>query len=148
MKVLLCEDIGSLGWLGDVVEVKDGYGRNYLIPRNLAIRATKANLKAIGEIDKQKVIREKKFRRTAEILKDKIEKIELSAEVLVGEEDKLYGSITNQDIANLLAEKGITVDRRTIIIEEPIKALGVYSLPIKIEKDVTASCKVWVVKKS
>jgi large subunit ribosomal protein L9 len=148
MKIILREDVADLGAAGQTVEVKAGYGRNYLIPRNLAILATKANLKAIGEIDKQKVIREKKFRRTAEILRDKIEKIELSAEVLVGEEDKLYGSITNQDIAELLAKQGITVDRRTITIEEPIKALGVYSIPIKIEKDVTANCKVWVVKKS
>ena len=148
MKIILREDVADLGAAGQTVEVKDGYGRNYLIPRNLAILATKANLKAIGEIDKQKVVREKKFRRTAEILKDKIEKVELSVEVLVGEDDKLYGSITNQDIAGLLAEQGITVDRRTITIEEPIKALGIYSIPIKIEKDVTANCKVWVVKKS
>lgn len=148
MKVILREDVADLGVAGQTIEVKAGYGRNYLIPRNLAILATKANLRSIGEIDKQKVIREKKFRRTAEILRDKIEKIELSAEVLVGEEDKLFGSITNQDIVSLLAEKGITVDRRTVTIEEPIKALGVYSIPIKIEKDVTANCKVWVVKKS
>ena len=148
MKVILREDVADLGAAGQTIEVKDGYGRNYLIPRNLAILATKANLKAIGEIDKQKVIREKKSRRTAEILKDKIEKVELSAEVLVGEEDKLYGSITTQDIVDLLAKQGITVDRRTVHIEEPIKALGVYSIPVKIEKDVTANCKVWVVKKS
>jgi len=148
MKVILREDVADLGVAGQTIEVKNGYGRNYLIPRNLAIPATKANLKAIGEIDKQIVVREKKFRRTAEILKDKIEKVELSAEVLVGEEDKLYGSITNQDIVDLLAEQGITVDRRTVHIEEPIKALGVYSIPVRIEKDVTANCKVWVVKKS
>jgi len=148
MKVILREDVADLGETGQTIEVKDGYGRNYLIPRNLAIPATKANLRAIGEVDKQKTIREKKLRRTAEILRDRIEKVELSAEVLVGEEDKLYGSITNQDVVNLLAEQGITVDRRTVNIEEPIKALGVYTIPIKIEKDVTANCKVWVVKKS
>ncbi|MCD6249381.1 MAG: 50S ribosomal protein L9 [candidate division Zixibacteria bacterium] len=148
MKVILREDVADLGAAGQTIEVKDGYGRNYLIPRNLAILATKANLRSIGEIDKQKVVREKKSRRTAEILKDKIEKVELSAEVLVGEEDKLYGSITTQDIVDLLAKQGVTVDRRTVHIEEPIKALGVYSIPVKIEKDVTANCKVWVVKKS
>ena len=148
MKVILREDVADLGETGQTVEVKDGFGRNYLIPRNLAIPATKANLRAIGEVDKQKTIREKKLRRTAEILRDRIEKVELSAEVLVGEEDKLYGSITNQDVVDLLAEQGITVDRRTVNIEEPIKALGVYTIPIKIEKDVTANCKVWVVKKS
>ena len=148
MKVILREDVADLGEAGQTVEVKNGYGRNYLIPRNLAIPATKANLRAIGEIDKQKVIREKKLRRTGEILRDRIEKVELSAEVLVGEEDKLYGSITSQDIVNLLGEQGITVDRRTVDLEEPIKALGVYSVPIKVDKEVTANCKLWVVKKS
>ena len=148
MKVILREDVADLGRAGQTIEVKAGYGRNYLIPRNLAILATKANLHAVGEIDKQKVIREKKARRTAEILKERIEKVELSAEVLVGEEDKMYGSITTQDIAKLLAEKGVTVDRRTIVLEEPIKALGVYSVPIKVDKELTANCKVWVVKKS
>jgi len=148
MKVILREDVADLGETGQTVEVRDGYGRNYLIPRNLAIPATKANLRAIGEVDKQKTIREKKLRRTAEILRDRIEKVELSAEVLVGEEDKLYGSITSQDVVDLLAEQGITVDRRTVNIEEPIKALGVYTIPIKIEKDVIANCKVWVVRKS
>ncbi len=148
MKVILREDVADLGEAGQTVEVKSGYGRNYLIPRNLAIVATKANLRAIGEIDKQKVIRDKKLRRTGEILRDRIEKVELSAEVLVGEEEKLYGSITNQDIVNLLGEQGITVDRRTVDLEEPIKALGVYSVPIKVDKEITANCKLWVVKKS
>ena len=148
MKVILREDVEDLGQTGQTVEVKDGYGRNYLIPRNLAIAATKANLRAIGEIDKQKGIRDKKLRRTAEILKDRIEKVELSAEVLVGEEDKLYGSITSQDVVNLLGEQGVTIDRNTVQLDEPIKALGVYTVPIKVDTDVTADCKVWVVKKS
>ena len=148
MKVILRENVADLGEAGQTIDVKAGFGRNYLIPRNLAIPATKANLRSIGEIGKQRVIQEKKARRTAEIIKDRIEKVELSAEVLVGEEDKLYGSITTQDIVNLLAEKGITVDRRTINLEEPIKALGVYSVPIKVDKELTATCKLWVVKKS
>jgi large subunit ribosomal protein L9 len=148
MKVILRENVADLGQAGQTIEVKAGFGRNYLIPRNLAIPATKANLRSIGEIGKQRVIQEKKARRTAEIIKDRIEKVELSAEVLVGEEDKLYGSITTQDIVNLLAEKGITVDRRTIHLEEPIKALGVYSVPIKVDRELTAICKLWVVKKS
>ncbi len=148
MKVILREDVESLGEAGQTVEVKDGYGRNFLMPRNLAIPATKANLKAIGEIAKQKDIREKKARRGAELVKDRIEKLELSAEVLVGEEDKLYGSITNGDIAALLAENGVTVDKRAIQLEEPIKALGVFTVPIKVDKDVIANVKLWVAKKS
>lgn len=148
MKVILREDVADLGEAGQTIDVKNGYGRNYLIPRNLAIPATKANLRAIGEIDKQKTIRHKKLRRTAEILKERIEKLELSAEVLVGEEDKLYGSITDMDIVSLLAVQGVTIDKGTVMLDEPIKALGVYTVPIKVDKDVTADCKVWVVKKS
>ncbi len=148
MKVILREDVPDIGAAGDTVEVKNGYGRNFLLPRNLAIVATRANLKAIDEIAKQKVIREKKLRRGAEIIKDKIEKAELSADVLVGEEDKLYGSITNQDVATLLEKQGIVVDKRSIQLEDPIKALGVYTIPIKIGPGVTADAKLWVVKKT
>lgn len=148
MKVILREDVTDLGEAGQTIEVKDGYGRNFLIPRNLAIPATKANLRAIGEIDKQKVIRHRKLRRTAEILKERVEKLELSAEVLVGEEDKLYGSITDQDIVNLLSAQGVTIDKQTVMLAEPIKALGVYTVPIKVDKDVVADCKLWVVRKS
>jgi large subunit ribosomal protein L9 len=148
MKVILREDVPDVGRAGQTVEVKAGFGRNYLVPRNLAIPATKANLKAIDEIGKQSAIRDRKKRRSAEILKSRIEKLELSAEVLVGEEDKLYGSITGQDIVNMLKEHGVTVEKRSIRLDEPIKALGVYTVPIKIDKEVTANCKVWVVKKT
>jgi large subunit ribosomal protein L9 len=148
MKVILREDVPDVGRAGQTVEVKAGFSRNYLIPRNLAIVATKANLRSVDEINKQSATRDRKRRRTAEFLKDRIEKIELSAEVLVGEEDKLYGSITSQDIVTLLQEKGIAVEKRAIHLEEPIKALGVYTVPIKVGKDVTADCKVWVVKKT
>ena len=148
MKVILREDVPDVGRAGQTVEVKAGFSRNYLIPRNLAIVATKANLRSVGEIGKQTAVRDRKRRRSAELLKDKIERIELSAEVLVGEEDKLYGSITSQDIVTLLQEKGIAVEKRAVHIEEPIKALGVYTVPIKVGKEVMADCKVWVVKKT
>jgi large subunit ribosomal protein L9 len=147
MKVILREDVPDVGSSGQTIDVKAGFGRNYLIPRNLAIPATRANLKSIGEIAKQSAVRDRKRRRTAEILKDRIEKIELSVEVLVGEEDKMYGSVTTQDVVTLLQQQGITVERRTLHLEEPIKALGVYTIPIKVDKEVTANCKVWVVKK-
>jgi len=148
MKVILREDVPDVGRAGQTVEVKAGFGRNFLVPRNLAIPATRANLKAIGEIGKQTAIRDRKKRRTADILKTRIEKLELSTEVLVGEEDRLYGSITSQDIVNMLKEHGVTVEKRTVRLEEPIKALGVYTVPIRIDKEVTANCKVWVVKKT
>lgn len=148
MKVILREDVPEIGQAGDTVEVKSGYGRNYLFPRNLAIPATKANLRSIGEVTKQKELRERKQRREAEVIKDKIEKLSLSMEVLVGEEDKLYGSVTNADIAQLLDQEGISVDKRAIELEIPIKVLGVYTVLVKIDKDVTAELRLWVIKKS
>lgn len=148
MKVILREDIPELGEAGKTIEVKAGYGRNYLIPRNLAILATKANLAAIDEVQKQKAIRDKKRLREADKIKAAIEKISVSASVKVGEEDKLFGSVTTADIAKLMAAEGITVDKRSIILDEPIKSLGVYTVPVKIEKDVTADVKVWVIKES
>lgn len=147
MKVILRDDIKDLGKCGDVVEVKDGYGRNYLFPRNLAIPAGKKNLKAIDEVTRQKQLRENKKRRKNERVKAQIEKISCTAEVSVGEEDRVFGSVTSSDIAELLKEKGFDIDRRMIELEEPIKALGVYTVPIKISKDVIANLKLWVVKK-
>jgi large subunit ribosomal protein L9 len=148
MKVILKEDIIDVGSAGQTVEVKAGFGRNYLFPRNLAIPATRANLKAIGELHKQNELREKKRLREAEGVKDKIEKLSLSIEVLVGEEDKLFGSVTNADVAELIEKEGIIVDKRAIQIETPIKVLGVYTVPVKIDKEVTANLKLWVIKKS
>ena len=148
MKVILREDVPELGQAGQTIEVKAGYGRNFLIPRNLAIPATKGNLQAVDEIRKQKEIREKKTRREAEVVKDRIEKLSITHEVMVGEEDKLYGSVTNADISELLGNEGVMVDKRAIQLEAPIKALGVYTVPIKIAKDVTANLKLFVIKKS
>ncbi|MCK4301744.1 MAG: 50S ribosomal protein L9 [candidate division Zixibacteria bacterium] len=148
MKVILREDVPDVGLAGQTVEVKTGYGRNYLFPRNLAIPATKANLKAIDEVTRQKETRERKARREAEVVKDRIEKLSLSAEVLVGEEDKVFGSVTVHDIVDLLSGEGVTVPKGAVQLDGPIKVLGVYTIPIKIDKDVTADLKLWVVKKS
>jgi large subunit ribosomal protein L9 len=148
MKVILREDVPDLGQAGQTIDVKAGYGRNFLFPRNLAIPATKGNLQAIDEVKKQKHLREKKQRRKAEIIKDKIERLSLSVEVLVGEEDKLYGSVTNADVAELLAKEGIIVDKRAIELDSPIKVIGVYTMPVKVDKDVTAQLRLWVIKKS
>lgn len=147
MKVILKDDMEKLGKCGEVVEVKDGYGRNYLFPRNLAIPATKGHLKSIAEIRKQKEIRDLKKKRREERLKIQLEKISCTAEVMVGEEDRVFGSVTSQTIAELLKEKGFEIDRHKIMLETPIKALGVYTVPVKISGQVVASLKVWVVKK-
>lgn len=148
MKVILREDLEQLGEAGSVVEVKNGYGRNYLLPRNLAIPASQANIRAVDEIKKQKDIRDKKRRKAAEVIKEKIEKLSLTAHVLVGEEEKLFGSVTSGDISELLKKDGVLIDKRAIELEEPIKALGVYTIPVRIARDVTANAKIWVIKKS
>jgi large subunit ribosomal protein L9 len=148
MKIILKDDVEKLGKCGEVVEVKDGYGRNFLIARNLAIPATKGNLKAIREVTKQKEIRDLKKKRQEERLKIQLEKISCTAEVRVGEEDKVFGSVTAQDISELLKEKGFEIDRHKILLETPIKALGVYTVPIKVSSDLVASLKVWVMKKT
>jgi len=147
MKVILKEDITSLGKCGDIIEVKPGYARNYLIPKNLAILATKGSLKAKNEVIKQKELRENKKKRESLKLKQAIEKISCTAEVNVGEEDRVFGSVTSQDIVLLLKEKRFDIDKRKIELENPIKALGVYTVPIKLHPEVIANLKLWVVKK-
>jgi large subunit ribosomal protein L9 len=147
MKVILKDDIKGLGACGEVVEVKGGYARNFLIPNNLAAQATGGIVKSIDEIKKQKTIRDNKRKREAEKLKDKLEKVSLTAEVQVGEEDKLFGSVTGANISTLLKGQGFEIDKHLIQLDEPLKALGIYTIPIKLEKDVVANVKLWVVKK-
>jgi large subunit ribosomal protein L9 len=148
MKVILREDIDKLGKCGEIVVVKNGYGRNFLIARNLAIPATKGNVKAIDEVTLQKSLRDKKHLKEAERIKLRIEKASCMAEVNVGEEEKVFGSVTSHMIVELLAKEGIEIDRRNVVLDEPIKALGVFTVPVKVTSDVVASLKLWVVKKS
>jgi large subunit ribosomal protein L9 len=148
MKIILKEDLKDLGKCGEVIQVKDGYARNYLFPKNLAIPATKGNLRSINEVTRQKKIRDDKKIKGDEKLKADLEKISITAEVRVGEEDRVFGSVTSQDIAGLLKEKGFEVDKRKIELDEPIKALGVYTIPVKIHGELVANLKLWVVKKS
>jgi len=148
MKVILKQDVESLGKAGETIEVKSGYGRNYLFPRNMAIPATRGNLKAIDEIKSQNELREKKKRADAEKLKDKLEELSLTSEVLVGEEDRIFGSVTSQNISELLSKEGYSMEKRNIMLDEPIKSLGVYTVPVKVEKDVIANVKLWVIRKA
>jgi large subunit ribosomal protein L9 len=148
MRVILTRDIEELGKCGDVIDVKAGYGRNYLFPKNLAIPASRGNLRAINELRAQQELQSSKKRREAEGIKSRIEKASCTAEVNVGEDDKVFGSVTAPMIAELLRNEGIEVDRKKILLEEPLKALGVYTIPVKINSEVTANLKVWVVKKT
>jgi large subunit ribosomal protein L9 len=144
MEVILKEDVNKLGHRGDVVKIADGYGRNYLLPGKLAIEAT-ANNKAVIEQMKGSSIRKlAKEKVLAEELSKKLESVELVFERKVGENDHLFGSVTSGDIAHQLEEKGYTIDRRKISLEEPLKSLGEFHVPIKLHREVTSHLKVTV----
>ncbi len=146
MKIILKENIETLGKAGEVVEVKTGYARNYLIPSSKAIAATASNMKAFKE--EIKLIEKKalKGKQEAEELAAKLEKVSITASVQVGEDDKVFGAITNQNIADLLKEQNYDIDRKKIILEEPLKALGVYDVPVKLHPEVEVKIKIWVVR--
>jgi large subunit ribosomal protein L9 len=146
MKVILRQNIESLGQVGDVVEVKPGYANNYLIPRQFAYIALAGSVKALEEEKKNLAKKKQKELQGAEKLAAELEKVSVSIPVQVGEEDKIFGSVTTQMIGDALAEKGFDLDRRKIEIEEPIKSLGIYSVGIKLHPSVTAKIKVWVVR--
>jgi large subunit ribosomal protein L9 len=148
MKVILTEDVAKLGNCGETVEVKSGYARNYLMPRNLAIPASKGNLKAIDNVKQQKDLRDKKRRRGAEKVRDDLEKMVLTAELVSDDDGKVFGSVTNRTIADLIEKNGHKIDRHLILLEDPIKALGIYTIKIKVEKDVEANVKLFVEKKA
>ncbi|MEE4311674.1 MAG: 50S ribosomal protein L9 [candidate division KSB1 bacterium] len=146
MKVILRKDVEHLGNVGELLEVKPGYARNYLIPQGIALIANEKNMKRLEEEQRQQEIKKDRDKIAAEKLSEELSKVSCTASVQVGEEDKVFGSITSQDIAELLKEKGFDVDKKKIIMEEPIKALGIYDIPIKLHTDVEAKIKVWVVK--
>ncbi len=146
MKVILRQDFEQLGKLGDVVEVKDGYARNYLIPRKIAYHATPSAIRILEEEKKQYARKLEKQKTGSEKLAAELEKTSLTIQMKVGEDDKLFGSVTSQMIADGLQEKGITLDKRWIELEEPIKALGIYEVPVKLPGGVMAKVKVWVVR--
>ncbi|MDD3806974.1 MAG: 50S ribosomal protein L9 [Candidatus Marinimicrobia bacterium] len=146
MKIILKEDVENIGSAGDLVTVKDGYARNYLIPKKLAIAATPSNLKIVEEMKKNEERRKTAAVDKARRLAEKLAKLSLTTSVTAGEDDKIFGSVTSQNIADLLLEKGYEIDKRNIILNEPIKALGVYDIPIKLHTDVTVEIKLWVVR--
>ena len=146
MKVILRQNTESLGQVGDVVDVKDGYARNFLIPRKLAYVALKGNIKALEEEKKTLSKKREQELTIAEALAAELEKVSVTIPVQVGEEDKIFGSVTAQMISDALKEKGHEIDKRKIEIDEPIKALGIYGVSIKLHPNVNAKIKVWVVR--
>ena len=146
MKVILRQDYSQLGKIGDVVEVKLGFARNFLIPRKIAYEATESSLRMLEEEKKQNERRTAKEQKTAQGVSDQLAKTSVTIKMKVGEDDKLFGSVTSQMIAESLVEKGVTLDKRMIALEEPIKALGIYDVAVKLPHGVPGKVKVWVVR--
>jgi large subunit ribosomal protein L9 len=148
MKVILKEDVDKLGVMGTVVEVKNGYGRNFLIPRSLAVEANPKNIRHFEHQKKTIEVKVKKVKKSAEDFAEQLSRITVSLEARAGEEDKLFGSVTTKDIAEAISQQGVEVDRRKILLDEPIKRLGSYEVQIKVYQDVTANVKVEVKQSS
>lgn len=146
MQIILTEEVKGVGRAGEIVAVKDGYGRNYLIPRKLAVPATSINLKALEHEKKVIADRQGKLKREAEKVAKGIEALSCSIPCQVGEEGKLFGSVTTIDIEKFLKENGFAIERKNIHLEEPIKSLGEFTVEIKLHQDVKANLKVSVVK--
>ena len=147
MQVILKEDVPNLGKSGDLVKVKPGFGRNYLIPQGLAVVATAGNVKQVEHQKKLISARNAKLQKDSQAVADKLGAIEVSIERQVGEENKLFGSVTSRDIADALQEKGVTVDHRKIHLDEPIKTIGYQTVDIKLGQGVVGKIKVVVVPK-
>jgi large subunit ribosomal protein L9 len=144
MEVILKEDVNKLGHRGDVVKVADGYGRNYLLPGKLAIEANAANKAVIEQMKSSSIRKSAKEKTEAESLAALLNAVELVFERKVGEHEHLFGSVTSGDIAHELEAKGYTIDRRKISLEEPLKQIGEYHVPVKLHREVTSHVKVTV----
>jgi large subunit ribosomal protein L9 len=146
MEVILRQSVDNLGHPGDVVKVSPGFARNYLLPRGLAYEATAGNKKRIAQ-EKQRLEAAENTRRTsAQDLASRLEQVSLTFSARVGEEGKLFGSVTTADIAHQLEGQGFHVEKRMIDLHEPIKALGVYKVPVRLHADVKPEIRVWVIK--
>jgi len=147
MQVILRDDLDNLGKSGEVVNVKPGYARNYLLPRGLAIKATAGDIARVEHEKRVIAARTAKLAKTAQAEADKLSRVSVSIARATGEEDKLYGSVTTRDIAEALREQGVVVDSKKLHLDEPIKALGDFEVPVKLGRGVNATIKLSVVKK-
>lgn len=145
MKVILTQTVSNLGHVGQIVTVKNGYGRNFLIPRGLAVVADERNRKVLAHQQKTLSQQMKKELADAEVIVEKIESLSITLTRKAGENEKLFGSVTNQDIHEALVGEGVTIDRRQIDLKDPIKALGYFTVPVKMGQGKSAQLKLWVV---
>jgi large subunit ribosomal protein L9 len=147
MQVILREDVEHLGKSGELVTVRPGYGRNYLIPQGLAVLATEKNVARLNHEKRLISARNARLLKDAQAVADKLGAIEVAIQRQAGEEDKIFGSVSTRDIEEALREKGLPIDRKKIVLGEPIRTLGVYTLDVKLTRDVVGKIKVWVVAK-
>ena len=146
MKVILKEDVKGLGKLGEIVEVSNGYSRNFLIPHKKAVEATTHNIKTVEHKKKELEEKMKQSLHEVEALSKKMGELSVTISRQVGEGEKMFGSVTNADIAEAIGKEGITIDKHQIILEKPIKELGLFHIPVKLHPEVSAEIKVWIVK--
>lgn len=147
MEVILNQDVAKIGKAGTVIKVKDGYARNFLIPNGLAVPVTSGNLKKLEQDRLKKAVESEKAKKEAEELKARLSGLSLTISVLAQEEDKIYGSIGSQEVSAALKEEGIEIDKHAIMLDEPIKSLGIYEIPVNLHPEISAKVKVWIVKK-
>ncbi|PKN57329.1 MAG: 50S ribosomal protein L9 [Deltaproteobacteria bacterium HGW-Deltaproteobacteria-14] len=145
MQVILTQDIRDLGQAGQMVAVKRGYGSNFLIPQGMAVLATPRNRSRMEHEQRKIEAQIARERSTAAELGKRLAGLSVTLTRLVGEDDKIFGSVTNKDITDALADEGVKIDRRQVELEAPLKSLGVYEVPVRLHREVTAIIKVWVV---
>ena len=146
MDVILLQDVKTLGTEGDIVKVKPGYARNYLFPRGFALRSSKRNRSVAEEKKRNIEMSSKRLEQENKSLANKISKTELTFEMKVGDEEKMFGTVTTRDIQTALEEKGISIDRSVLMLNESIKALGIYHIPVNLAGELTAEIKIYVIK--
>jgi large subunit ribosomal protein L9 len=146
MQVILKQKIQGLGDRGDVVKVKEGYARNFLFPKGLALISTPSQRRVLDEESRLHVVRDVKLKQGVQALAEKMKGLSCTLVVQAGEEDKLYGSVTGHDIAKAISDQGFAIDHKQVVLEEPIKKLGVYSVSIRLHREVEVPVKIWVVK--
>jgi large subunit ribosomal protein L9 len=147
MEIILKKDVSGIGKAGSVVKVKDGYARNFLFPGGLALPCTSENLRKLEQEKQKKLLESEKAKSEAEVLKNKLAGLSLTITVLTQEDEKIFGSVGATEIARALNEEGFQIDKNIILLDEPIKALGIYEIPIKTHPEVIAKVKIWIVKK-
>lgn len=147
MEIILLQDIKSLGKTGEIADVKDGYARNFLLPKKMACVVTPANLKRIKSQKDKKQAQYENEKHEAELLAEKLSSISCTVNVEVNDLDKLYGAVNDSDVSKALEDEGFTIDKKNIVIEKPIEELGIFEVGIKIHPEVTTKIRLWVTKK-